>query len=120
MNVSGSFVRGIPGRRLVASHVTNLRLERTGVKPFVLDGKTESALYCIGMALDNKDLIRKALQDAQWVVSYAALSLGCSRQAVYDAMKRHGIARKQPNAAVWRELKRRLGSRGGRPRRVAA
>lgn len=75
----------------------------------------------LGMALDNRDRIRKALQDAQWVVSYAARELGVSRQAVYDAMKRHGIARRKPSPAVWRELKRKLGSRGGRPRtRVAA
>lgn len=106
------------------SHESKIRPALTGVKLFRRDFFWTVwrliAYIVLGMALDNRDRIRKALQDAQWVVAYAARELGVSRQAVYDAMKRHGIARRKPNPAVWRQLKRELGSRGGRPRRVAA
>jgi len=62
----------------------------------------------------------KALTDARWVISEAARLLGVSRQTVYSAMDRHDIEQRDPPESVLRELHRRNGSKGGRPRKPAA
>lgn len=67
--------------------------------------------------LDDPNRLKAALEAADWIVIDAARALGVSRQAVYDAMKRHGIERQAPDPSVWDKVMR---TRGGRPRRVPA
>jgi len=72
------------------------------------------------MPLDSKERLVAALQQARWIIAEAARSLGVSRQAIYDAMRRHGVRRRQQSPEVYREVRRRTGSLGGRPKRAAA
>lgn len=69
------------------------------------------------MALDSRDGLEQALIAADWIIKDAALVLGVSRQAVYDAMERHGIVRRPHSPEKWSGI---LRARAGRPRRAPA
>ncbi len=58
------------------------------------------------MALDNRAALLAALRGAHWIIKDAARALGCSRQAIYDAMRRHDIERQPPDPEAWDEALR--------------
>lgn len=64
------------------------------------------------------DAIVAELERRAWIVSHAARALGVSRQALYAALRRHGIAIPDRTEALHDYL-RRVGRRGGRPRKDA-
>lgn len=66
--------------------------------------------------LGDRDRLLAALEAAEYVITDVARASGYSRQAIYDAMQRHGIQRKKMSRARWSQLQR---ERGGRPRRQA-
>jgi DNA-binding phage protein len=61
-----------------------------------------------------------ALKRSGWVISVAARELGVSREAVYKALRRYGLARRAPSKRAMSEVLRAAGAKGGRPRKDAA
>lgn len=72
------------------------------------------------MALNDPLRVVAALEATQWVVAHAARRLKCSRQALYDALRRYGIERLETPPDVYSDLMSRNGRRGGRPRERTA
>jgi DNA-binding phage protein len=61
-----------------------------------------------------------ALKRSGWVISVAARELGVSREAVYKALRRYGLARRAPSKKAMSEVLSAAGARGGRPRTRSA
>lgn len=53
------------------------------------------------------DILLKALEEHAWVIADTALYLEVSRQAIYDALKRHGLRRKPLTKAQRYEMRGR-------------
>ena len=70
--------------------------------------------------LNNEGLIVAALRASRWIVSIAARDLGVSREALYKALRRHGIERHPPSRKAMSEILRAAGARGGRSRTRSA
>lgn len=68
------------------------------------------------MALASRERLETALATADWIIKDAARALGVSRQAIYDAMERHGIERRPHSPEQWSRIMR---ERAGRPKRRA-